>query len=95
MGVLHHAHTDRVGSGSAGWRRGRGAGRQRITPPGSLTVAQVTQRLQAQGFTVGKVKFDDGRYKVKATDATGHKAKLSVNPANGDVMSKGDDDNDD
>jgi hypothetical protein len=64
-------------------------------PPGSLTVAQVTQRLQAQGFTVGKVKFDDGRYKVKATDATGHKAKLSVNPANGDVMSKGDDDNDD
>jgi hypothetical protein len=64
-------------------------------PAGSLTVTQVTQRLQSQGFTVSKVKFDDGRYKVKATDAAGHKEKLDVSPATGDVVSKGKDDDDD
>jgi hypothetical protein len=61
---------------------------------GSLSVAQVTSRLQAQGFTIKKIKMDDGRYKVKAVDAAGHKQKLYVSPTTGDVVSKGDDDDD-
>ena len=64
----------------------------KVAAAGSLSVAQVTSRLQSQGYTVTKIKFDDGRYKVKATDAAGHKQKLSVSPATGDVVSKGDDD---
>jgi flagellar hook assembly protein FlgD len=64
----------------------------KVAAAGSMSVAQVTSRLQSQGFTVSKIKFDDGRYKVKAVDASGHKQKLYVSPATGDVVSKGDDD---
>jgi hypothetical protein len=67
----------------------------KVAAAGSLSVAQVTSRLQSQGYTIKKIKFDDGRYKVNATDASGHKQKLSVSPATGDVVSKGNDDDDD
>ena len=60
-------------------------------PAGSVSVDQVTSNLQSQGYNVTNIKFDDGRYKVKATDASGRKAKLAVNPQTGDVMSKEDD----
>jgi hypothetical protein len=59
---------------------------------GSLSPAQITSRLQAQGFTISKIKLDDGRYKVKAIDAAGHKRKLAVSPATGEVTAKEDDD---
>jgi hypothetical protein len=64
----------------------------KLAAAGSLSLAQVTSKLQSQGYTIRKIKFDDGRYKVKATDASGHKEKLYVSPATGDVVSKGDDD---
>ena len=63
-----------------------------IPPAGSVPVEQVTSRLQSQGYNIKKIKFDDGRYKVKAVDPTGHKIKLYVSPRSGDVVSKGDDD---
>jgi len=64
----------------------------KVAAAGTVSTSQVTSRLQSQGFTVSKIKLDDGSYKVKATDAAGHKQKLSVNPQTGDVISKGDDD---
>ncbi len=66
----------------------------KVAATGSIPVAQVTTRLQSQGYNVTKIKFDDGRYKVKAIDATGHKTKLEVNPQTGDVLSKADDNDD-
>jgi hypothetical protein len=64
--------------------------------PGWLTSAQVTQRLQAQGYTVRKIKLDDGGYKVKATGPDQRKTKLEVSPSTGAVLSsKADDDKDD
>jgi hypothetical protein len=63
----------------------------KLPPAGSVSMEQVTSKLQSQGFTVRKIKFDDGSYKVKATDASGHKEKLSVNPTTGDVVSKAND----
>jgi len=60
----------------------------KIAAAGSMSPAQVTSHLQSQGFTVRKIKFDDGRYKVKATDASGQKEKLYVSPQTGDVVSK-------
>ena len=66
----------------------------KMAAAGSMSVAQVTSRLQSQGYTIKKIKFDDGHYKVKAIDSSGHKEKLAVSPVNGDVISKGDDDND-
>ncbi len=67
----------------------------KIASTAFLSMAQVTSRLEAQGLTVRKIKFDDGRYKVKATDSSGHKQKLSVSPTSGDVISKDIDDDDD
>jgi hypothetical protein len=67
----------------------------KVAVAGSMSVAQVTSRLQSQGYTIKKIKFDDGRYKVKAIDASGRKEKLYVSPATGDVVSKGNDDDDD
>lgn len=64
----------------------------KLAAANSISLAQVTSKLQSQGYTIRKIKFDDGRYKVKATDASGHKAKLYVSPVTGDVVSKGDDD---
>ena len=63
----------------------------KVAAAGSISIEQ-TSRLAAQGLTVRKIKFDDGRYKVKATDSAGHKEKLYVSPVTGDVISKGDDD---
>ena len=67
----------------------------KVAAAGSISIAQVTSKLQSQGFTIRKIKFDDGRYKVKATDATGHEQKLYVSPVTGDMVSKGDGDDDD
>ena len=59
------------------------------TPPaGSMTMAQVSSKLQAQGLTVSKIKFDDGHYEVKAVDTAGHKQKLNVNPQSGAILSQ-------
>jgi hypothetical protein len=81
-----------------------GSGPTNVAPPssaapapvaGPLTATQVTSRLQAQGLTVSKIKFDDGRYKVKAIDASGRKLKVYVDPQTGNVISKTDDDDND
>jgi hypothetical protein len=61
--------------------------------PGWLTADQVTQRLQSQGYTIRKIKFDDGEYKVKAFGPGQQKTKLEVSPSSGAVLSsKVDDD---
>ena len=67
----------------------------KVAVAGSMSVEQLTSRLESQGYNVKKIKFDDGRYKVKATDSTGHKVKLYASPQTGEVLSKGSDDNDD
>jgi hypothetical protein len=59
---------------------------------GSVSPAEVTVRLQSRGFTVSKIKLDDGRYKVKAVDAAGREHKLTVSPATGAVVSMEEDD---
>ena len=66
----------------------------KVASGGSVSPTEVTMRLQSQGFTVSKIKLDDGRYKVKVFDAAGHKHKLYVSPATGAVMSRGEDDDD-
>jgi hypothetical protein len=67
----------------------------KLAAAGSMSLEQVTSHLQSQGYQIKKIKLDDGRYKVKAIDATGHKEKLYVSPQNGDVLSKGVDNDDD
>jgi hypothetical protein len=65
-------------------------------PPGALSADQVTQRLQSQGYSVSKIKFDDGNYKVNAIGPNQQKTKLEVSPSTGTVLkSKVDDGSDD
>ena len=68
----------------------------KVAQAGALSATQVTQKLQSQGYTVRKIKFDDGAYKVKATGPNQQKTKLEVNATTGAVISsKVDDDKDD
>lgn len=62
----------------------------KVAVAGSMSLEQLTSRLESQGYHVKKIKLDDGRYKVKAIDSTGHKVKLYASPQNGDVLSKDD-----
>lgn len=39
------------------------------------------QQLEAQGWTVQRIKVDDGCYEVKAQDADGHRIKAEYAPA--------------
>lgn len=50
-----------------------------------LTIAQVDERLSAQGFRVFEIEWDDGHYEVTATNAQGQCRELDVNPTTGAV----------
>lgn len=52
-----------------------------------MSIAQITQRLQSQGYTVDKIKFDDGHYKVKAFGPYHQKTKLEIDASTGAVIS--------
>jgi|GEM_PF-2027784 len=62
--------------------------------PGYLSSQQVRTQLSSAGYSVLKIKADDGRYKVKALTSDKHKVKLSVDPRSGAIVSKGDDNDD-
>jgi hypothetical protein len=66
-----------------------------VAGAGPVSAETITNRLQSQGYTIRKIKLDDGRYKVKAIDSNGHKEKFSVSPVTGDVIAKSDDDDGD
>lgn len=83
-----------LAAGGAGLAWADGSSGQ-VASGAAISPAEVTMRLQSQGFTVSKIKLDDGRYKVKAFDAAGQKHKLYVSPATGAVIAKGADDDDD
>jgi|KBSMisStandDraft_5_1062788.scaffolds.fasta_scaffold191897_2 uncharacterized membrane protein YkoI len=61
---------------------------------GSLSVAQVTQALQTQGYTVDKIEYDDGNYEVKATMPGQHQTRLEISATTGRVLSRQVDDRD-
>ncbi len=43
--------------------------------------AAVQQMAEAQGWTVRRIKIDDGCYEIKATDAEGRAIEVKVDPA--------------
>ncbi len=54
---------------------------------GMLTVAEVHQRLVAEGFTrIEEIEFDDGRYEVEAIDSRGREVELDIDPATGRIL---------
>jgi hypothetical protein len=65
-----------------------------FTGPGYLSVQQVTTDLAEEGYTVTKIKADDGAYKVKATTTDLQKKNLTVDPRTGMITSKSADNDD-
>jgi hypothetical protein len=51
-----------------------------------LPVGQVAQKLEQQGYTVGKIEVSHGRYEVKVTDRKGVRFEMYVDPATADVV---------
>lgn len=53
----------------------------------------LVEKLRAEGWTVRRIKTDDGCYKVRATDAAGRRVKAKFDPATLErVVRDGDDD---
>jgi len=44
------------------------------------------QQLEAEGWTVFRIKVDDGCYEVKGLDSDGHRVKADYSPASLDLM---------
>jgi hypothetical protein len=62
--------------------------------PGPVSIAQVNQRLESQGYQICKIEEDDGRYEVIALTPDRHKQKLAISPRSGDVIGRDVDDDD-
>jgi uncharacterized membrane protein YkoI len=79
-GRWHDVHVDRV-SGSVIDRAAGGK---------ILTAAEITQRLQAAGYTsVHELDLDEAVWDVEAVDAQGQRLELRVNGFTGAVLSSG------
>lgn len=53
----------------------------------------LVDKLRAEGWTIRRIKTDDGCYKVRATDAEGRRVKAKFDPATLErVVRDGDDD---
>ncbi len=53
---------------------------------GWLSEAEITNKLAEGGLQVGRIKAERGRYEVYATDASGARVKVYVNPTTGEVI---------
>ncbi|POR50340.1 PepSY domain-containing protein [Bosea psychrotolerans] len=53
----------------------------------------LVEKLHAEGWTIRRIKTDDGCYKVRATDAQGRRIKAKFDPATLERVARdGDDD---
>lgn len=48
----------------------------------------LVEKLRADGWTVRRIKTDDGCYKVRATDAEGRRVKAKFDPATLERLSR-------
>jgi len=53
-----------------------------------MTVGQVADLLSRQGMTVRSVETEHGRYEVEGIDTDGRQVDLSVDPINGQILSR-------
>lgn len=58
-----------------------------------LTISEIANLLEGQGYTVREIELERNHYEVKMTDAKGMRIKAYLNPITGDVLPyKGSDD---
>lgn len=67
------------------------AGRLRVPRDQWLSVSEVIQKLEGQGYKVREIEVDDGAYEFEGTTASGVRVESHVHPATGELL-KGYDD---
>lgn len=57
-----------------------------------MSVAQIAEKYEAQGFKVRQVELDDGVYEIYATNAQGLRLEAYVHPVTGEILAHDNDD---
>lgn len=83
-------------AGTAGAALAGNDGRQRfnIDAPRDqwMSVAQIAEKYEAQGFKVRQVELDDGVYEIYAVNAQGLRLEAYVHPVTGEILAHDNDD---
>lgn len=63
-------------------------------PPRSewMSIADLSAKLEAQGYTIREIEVEGGVYDVEMTDANGMKVEAYLHPVTGEPLPHGDDD---
>ena len=57
-----------------------------------MSVGQVAQQLEAQGYVIREIDTERGAYEVEATDANGMRVEAHVHPVTGAILPYGEED---
>ena len=55
-----------------------------------MSLADVTAKLEAAGYTIREIEIDDGIYEVEGRDANGARIEADVHPVTGEILRRGD-----
>ena len=53
-----------------------------------MSVSQVVQKLEGQGYKVKEIEADDGAYEFEAINASGARIEGHAHPATGEILSQ-------
>lgn len=54
-----------------------------------LSIPQVIEKLEGQGYKVYEIEVDDGAYEFEATTAAGVRVEACAHPATGEILKGG------
>ncbi len=57
-----------------------------------LTIGEIAQSLETQGYVVHEIEVDDGVYEVEATNADGWQVEAAIDPVTGEILPHHDND---
>lgn len=55
-----------------------------------MSLADVTAKLEAAGYTIREIEIDDGVYEVEGRDANGARIEADVHPVTGEILRRDD-----
>jgi len=61
------------------------SGRVNVPKERWLSIAQIAEKLAAQGYEIRRIEIDDGAYEVSATK-DGKRVKAYLHPATGEIL---------
>jgi len=55
-----------------------------------MSIAEVTAKMEAAGYTIREIEIDDGVYEVEGRDANGARIEADVHPVTGEILRRDD-----